>query len=82
MRKQLAMIAALLLAACTDETGARSALEDAGLTPETVGGYVWWGCDGTTDQFRTGFTAINANGRHVRGVVCAGWLKGNTIRYF
>jgi hypothetical protein len=82
MTKRAAIMAVLLLAACTDETGARRALQDAGLKPESVGGYALLGCEGQSDQFRTRFTATNANGRHVRGVVCRGWFKASTIRFF
>lgn len=72
--------AALLLAACTDEKGAARALDDAGLTPVRVGGYAFFAC-GKDDQFATQFVAKNVQGKNVSGAVCAGFLKGKTIRF-
>lgn len=70
---------ALALAGCTNPSGAREALLDAGYTNIEIGGYDAWGC-GEDDTFATKFTATGPTGRQVRGVVCAGAFKGETIR--
>ena len=70
----------LALAACDDTKTARRALEDAGYTDITVGGYASWYC-GRDDDFATKFTARNPAGRLVSGAVCSGWAKGATIRF-
>lgn len=70
----------LLLTGCTDNSGARKAIEDAGLTLVEVGGYGWLQCS-EDDVFHTKFTAKNANGKTVTGVVCSGWFKGKTVRF-
>lgn len=71
----------LTLSACTDEAGARRAIEASGMTPVEVGGYPMWGCD-QNDTFATKFKARNAQGREVSGVVCSTWWKGATVRTF
>lgn len=63
-----------------DVEGARNALLDQGLTPIEVGGYSPYSC-GEDDFYATKFVAKNANGRVVRGTVCAGYYKGSTIRF-
>lgn len=80
MKKLMIVAAAILLGACTDESGARRALNSQGLTPVKVGGYALWACS-KDDDFATKFTARNARGETVTGAVCSGWLKGNTIRF-
>lgn len=83
MRKLLAAaVAVFLLVGCTDETGARHALRSAGLHPTEVGGYGWFGCDSKSDFFSTKFTAMNPEGELVSGVVCSGFFKGKTIRFY
>lgn len=81
MRKVLLIASLFLLAGCTDEKGATSALSDAGLTPVNVGGYPLWGGCGKDDAFATKFIATNAQGKRVTGVVCSGWFKGKTVRF-
>lgn len=77
-----ATLAALILTGCTDPDGAKKAAEDMGFRDVKAGGYGWFSCDGKSDTFSTRFTAINAQGRPVSGVVCSGWLKGATVRLF
>jgi hypothetical protein len=78
-------IAALLivsvLAGCDDPSTARSALQDAGMHDIVAGGWDFWGC-GKDDVFATKFSAVNPGGRSVHGVVCSGWFKGATVRFF
>ena len=70
----------LMTAACTDPKGASEALQNEGFDNVQMTGYRVWGCS-DDDDFHTGFTATNAKGRPVSGVVCSGFLKGSTIRY-
>jgi len=67
------------LSSCTDETGAKKALERSGYKPISVGGYGYFsGSD--DDIYKTKFKAIAPNGDTVTGVVTKGTFKGNTIR--
>lgn len=75
----LAIAAALLAAGCTSADTAVRALEGAGYTSINIEGYTLFGC-GEHDVFHTKFTAKGPTGKSVSGVVCAGWLKGATIR--
>lgn len=81
--KRLVLItaAALLLSACSDEPGTRRHLADHGYTNIKTTGYEWFGCS-KGDGWATGFTALSPAGKTVTGVVCSGWLKGATIRFF
>lgn len=81
--KRMIMIAFLgiSLAACTDPDAARRTAENHGLTNVQITGYSFWGCS-DDDTVRTAFTAQNAQGRTVRGVVCSGIFKGNTLRLY
>lgn len=78
----LGIIAIALLAprACTDGDGARRALQNAGFKNIVTKGYAYLGCS-KDDMFHTKFTAVNAEGKTVTGVVCGGWFKGSTIRF-
>ncbi len=81
MRKFLlfAVIAGVL--SCTNEEGAREALEGAGYSNVEILGYSWGKCsDG--DSTCTGFVATGPTGLTVRGAVgCGrGCGKGCTIR--
>lgn len=58
---------------------ATNTLAAAGYTNIDLGGYSWFGC-GRDDGFSRTFTATSVNGSHVEGVVCAGLLKGTTVR--
>ena len=68
----------LLMGGCTDSDGARKALADQGYEKVQITGYRWFKCD-EKDVFSTGFTAYRGD-RYVKGTVCSGWFKGNTIR--
>ena len=71
---------ALTMTSCTDEEGARRALEAVGYTHIQITGYSFFTC--SKDDFQhTGFTARGVNGAPVSGAVCSGLLfKNHTIR--
>jgi len=76
------MLAMGLLAACTDPGEATRAAEAYGFTNVQTTGFRWTGC-GSDDDQATGFTAYNAQGRYVSGVVCSNWSpfgKSSTVR--
>ena len=79
MRKTLALVAILGLAACTDSEGARRTAENHGLTEVRITGYRFFGCS-KDDLYHTGFEARAPNGRRVTGVVCSTFFKSNTLR--
>lgn len=81
MRLLLLLLAMMAVPGCTDSDGARKALEGAGYTNIQTGGYSMFSCS-ESDDFATEFTATGPTGQPVHGVVCAGWLKGATIRTF
>lgn len=81
MKKIAAMLIGLALAGCTDVPGAERALRQAGYKNVTITGYSMFSC-GKDDGWSTGFTATAPNGERVTGAVCAGLMKGNTIRTF
>lgn len=68
-----------LQAGCSDPAGAHRVLEAAGYSEIRVDGPALWGC-ADDDTFQTAFRAVGPTGKPVQGVVCAGWLKGATIR--
>lgn len=71
---------------CADEEAARSTLESQGFTDIETTGYSAFEC-GKDDATATGFTARNAQGMTVSGVVCCKSRyaclggKGCTIRW-
>jgi hypothetical protein len=76
------LVLAVFLTGCgilTEPQAATKVLEDQGYTHIQITGYRWFTCG--DDTFSTGFMAINSAGHEVTGVVCAGWMKGNTIRF-
>lgn len=80
MRRALSAAAALvMLSGCTDPVGAARALRALGLTNIQASGWSLFGCS-EDDQYHTRFTATNAAGDAVSGVVCGGWFKGQTVR--
>ena len=81
MKKIMALGIALVLAGCTDAPTARKVLESQGYTDVQIGGYSFFGCS-ESDQFHTEFTAKGMNGKQVSGVVCSGWMKGATVRFY
>lgn len=72
-------VSAALLVACSDEAGTHRVLSAAGYTEIQVDGFALWGC-AEDNTFQTAFRAVGPTGKPVRGVVCADWLKGSTIR--
>lgn len=79
MRRSIALLALLFLSACTQEPEKiKGILTADGYTNVTVGGYAVWSC-GEKDTFANTFVG-DKNGMRVKGVVCGGVLKNNTIR--
>lgn len=74
------VIVPLAMRSCTDADRTVSTLEAQGFTEVEPGGYTYFGC-GHGDVFHTEFTATNANGNAVSGIVCCGWLKSCTVRF-
>lgn len=69
-----------LIASCTDESGTKKVLEDAGYHPISIGGYGFMACS-EDDTHATRFKAYSADStRIVTGCVCKGMFKGKTIR--
>jgi uncharacterized lipoprotein YehR (DUF1307 family) len=80
MKKVLiAVVLIVAMSGCTAENEARRVLENDGFTNIQLKGWSPFSCD-QKDTFATGFEA-DKNGRHVKGVVCSGVLKGATIRF-
>lgn len=82
----LAVIALVALTAlttplwATQPRQAREVLEAMGFTEVATHGYGFFAC-GKDDLWATKFTAYNRQSqRYVRGVVCAGLFKGQTVR--
>lgn len=71
-------------ASCTNEADSQRALEDMGMTNIEFTGHDMFTCS-KSDDTCTGFTAINPQGRHVKGAVGCGhqWActKGCTVRF-
>ncbi len=81
MKKIAILTAALILAGCTDANTATKALNSAGYSEISTGGYSWFAC-GQDDFYATKFTATNPAGYKTSGVVCSGLImKGATIRH-
>lgn len=81
MKRLLLASALLLLTSCSDADGATRVLQQAGYTNIQTTGYAWFGCS-EDDTWATGFVATSVSGDRVEGVVCAGLMKGATIRVF
>lgn len=82
MRRLVILAILLALTGCRDEETARRVLAANGfreiaLPEETP----WFGCS-KDDSFWTPFRAISIGGQPVSGVVCSGWGKGATIRFY
>lgn len=76
----LSVLSLVSLTACTDPKTAARAVRNVGLENFVATGYRFTGCS-DDDTFATGFTAKNARGEQVTGVVCSGFLKGATVRF-
>lgn len=78
------IIAGLIaLAGCSkNTTEIAPPLEAMGMTNVRAEGWAMWGCGDDNDTvYQTRFTAKGANGTPVKGVVCQGWFKGQTVRF-
>lgn len=65
---------------CTSPNEAVRAATAAGFHDVHAGDYAWFACG--DDYFTsTKFTAVNANGASVEGVVCCGWLKKCSVKF-
>lgn len=75
-----ALIVTLVMLSCTNESDSRRALESSGFSEITTTGWEPFACS-DSDDFSTGFRAVNPQGKSVKGVVCCGILKGCTVRF-
>lgn len=81
MKKALSLVMMLVMAGCsTDTDEVQSTLRKAGFTNVVVGGLSPFACS-EDDKMGRSFTAQNANGQSVEGVVCCGVFKGCTVRF-
>ena len=80
MKKIAVALLALLLAACTDPTAARKALDNLGFSDVEITGYRFFTC-GDDYTYHTGFSAKNPKGNLVTGAVCSGWFKGSSVKF-
>ena len=78
----LALVGCIMGIGCKVSDGrARRVLDDQGFTDVKLGGDAWWSC-GKDDSETRSFTAINARGQRIEGVVCCGvWGKACTVRW-
>ncbi len=76
--KKIILILACFLTSCTNDSEARRTLEAQGFDNIRIGGYAWFGC-GQDDGASNTFTATNAKGQAVSGVVCCGTYEGNPL---
>lgn len=56
------------------------AVEKSGFRDVQLDGRAWMACS-QHDSFTSHFTATNAQGQRVSGVVCCGFLKSCTVRF-
>ena len=71
----------LSLVGCTSSQSSLQRIADIeGLNNFKTDGYGFFACS-KDDSFSTKFTAVK-NGKPVAGVICSGWFKGSTVRYF
>lgn len=68
-----------ILAGCTAPERTERVLQEQGYTDIQIKGYSWLSCS-EDDVFRTKFEAKSPVGYDIKGTVCSGWFKGNTIR--
>lgn len=74
------LLLSIFALACTDEAGARRALDANGFSSVTLSGFDWWSCS-KGDTYATKFEATNSVGKRVSGVVCCGVMKACTVRF-
>lgn len=83
MKKIFAVLAVCVACiACSDGPTARRALENMGFTDIEIYGWGPFAGCGENDTFVTKFRATGPKGNKVNGVVCSGWLKGATVRFY
>lgn len=83
MKKFLAIvIVGIVCAGCSDPSSARRALDNMGFTDIELSGWSPFAGCGENDTFVTRFKARGPTGNNVAGVVCSGWLKGATVRFY
>ena len=75
------VLCAILLSSCSGASTSEILLEEQGYTNVEITGFNVFACS-EDDLYRYNFTAINPNGKQVKGVVCSAPLKGSTIRFF
>lgn len=75
------LLCTVLLSSCSGASTSEVLLEEQGYTNVEITGYNIFACS-RDDMYRYNFTAINQNGKQVKGVVCSAPLKGYTIRFF
>lgn len=80
MKKLIVAVMCAMMAGCAAPDMSKETLVKAGFRDIQIDGYAWMGC-GKDDTFSTKFTATNALGMRVSGVVCCGTWKGCTVRY-
>lgn len=81
MKIIILIVTLLVVTGCTQsESKVKRILESDGITEIQLKGYKFMACS-ESDSFSDEFTGIK-NGRKVRGVVCGGWSKGSTIRFY
>ncbi len=79
--KYALLIVVFIMSGCTSKTDANRALDAAGYSDITIGGYSWFDCS-KDDFYHTEFTAKNPSGKYISGTVCSGLLfKSATIRF-
>jgi hypothetical protein len=81
--KKSLVLSFLVALACGAGDEGLYAIEAAGYTDVQMGDHAYWKC-GNNDNYNSHFTATNANGRRVSGVVCCGMSgcgKACTVRF-
>jgi hypothetical protein len=78
--KKYIIMTLVLLSGCTDADKAYQVLSDNGYSQIKIGDYAPFMC-GQDDMYHTQFSAVAPGGHYVEGVVCAGIMKGATIRF-
>lgn len=80
MKKIISIIALLFTCSCVNSDRLYEIIENDGVTNVNLTGYAWTGCskDDTISQKFTG----TKNNKSVNGVICGGWLKAYTVRYY
>lgn len=76
----LLLVGFLRFGGWTKKAETQKILSSQGFIDVEITGYRFLGCD-EKDFFRTGFVATSPNGQRIKGIVCAGWFKGSTIRF-